>query len=166
MKRAAALVVVAAALVFHLAERHRAPVAPAAPAARAPSADTLPRIEPLLVLATRLELPKVSLKLPAAPRAATVGERIPVQLTQYCLRGITRIGKPVAPGLIAADPRVFPLGHHVDLFVGGEHYGRFLVADIGRAVQGRVIDIWTPRCTDALRFGRKRGTAVLVGRSD
>lgn len=93
-----------------------------------------------------------------------LAEKVPVQFTQYCLKGLTRRDNPVREGIVAADPRVFPLGRHVELFVGGKSLGRFLVDDTGGAVKGRIIDIWTPSCTDARRFGRRRGYAVLVPR--
>ena len=32
------------------------------------------------------------------------------QATAYCVTGITKSGVPVAPGHVAADPRVIPLG--------------------------------------------------------
>jgi 3D (Asp-Asp-Asp) domain-containing protein len=95
---------------------------------------------------------------------APVGHALPVELTAYCLRGTTRRSNPVRPGIIAADPRVFPLGKYVELYAGTRYLGRFLVDDTGGKVKGNRVDIWTPRCVEALRFGRRRGTAVLVAR--
>lgn len=88
--------------------------------------------------------------------------RLPVQITMYCLQGTTRAGNPVRPGIIAADPRVLPLGTTVDLYVGLKYYGRFLVDDTGGVIKGAIVDVWTPSCTDARRFGRRRGAVVLV----
>lgn len=88
--------------------------------------------------------------------------RLPVQITMYCLEGTTRTGRPVRPGIVAADPRVLPLGTTVDLYVGLKYYGRFLVDDTGGVVKGAIIDVWTPSCADARRFGRRRGAVVLV----
>jgi 3D (Asp-Asp-Asp) domain-containing protein len=95
----------------------------------------------------------------------TIGEALPVELTAYCLRGTTRRSNPVRPGIVAADPRVFPLGKYVEIYIGTRHLGRFLVDDTGGKVKGNKLDIWTPRCAEALMFGRRRGTAVLVARS-
>jgi 3D (Asp-Asp-Asp) domain-containing protein len=95
---------------------------------------------------------------------ARVGEALPVELTAYCLRGFTRRSNRVRPGIVAADPRIFPLGKHVELYVGTKYMGRFLVDDTGGKVKGNKLDIWTPRCAEALVFGRRRGTAVLVAR--
>jgi 3D (Asp-Asp-Asp) domain-containing protein len=92
------------------------------------------------------------------------GEPVPVLLTSYCLRGTTRRGRYVRPGIIAADPRFFPMARYVELYVGKKYYGRFLVDDTGRKIKGNHIDVWLPSCTDSRNFGVKRGTAVLMPR--
>lgn len=97
---------------------------------------------------------------------ATAGEEIPISLTQYCLKGTTRRGRWVRPGIVAADPRIFPLARYVEIFMGNKYLGRFLVDDTGRNVIGATLDIWTPSCTQAARFGRQFGRAVLVARTE
>ena len=92
------------------------------------------------------------------------GEPVPVLLTSYCLSGITRRGRYVRPGIIAADPRFFPLARYVELYIGKEYYGRFLVDDTGRKIKGNRIDVWLPTCRESRIFGVKRGTAVLMPR--
>lgn len=94
-----------------------------------------------------------------------IGDPVPVLMTSYCLRGITRRGRYVRPGIIAADPRYFPLSRYVELYIGNEYYGRFLVDDTGRKIKGNHIDVWLPSCRDARIFGVKRGTAVLLPRA-
>jgi len=74
--------------------------------------------------------------------------------TAYSLRGRTASGRPVAKGLIAADPRHLPLGSRVRLDAG-TYSGEYLVADTGTMVRGRRIDIWTPTSREAMRFGRR-----------
>jgi len=74
--------------------------------------------------------------------------------TAYSLRGRTASGKPVTRGLIAADPRVLPIGTRVRVDAG-PWSGEYLVADTGGAVRGRRIDIWTPTSREAMRFGRR-----------
>jgi len=74
--------------------------------------------------------------------------------TAYSLRGRTASGRPVAKGLIAADPRHLPLGSRVRLQAGA-YSGEYLVADTGSLVRGRRIDIWTPTSREAMRFGRR-----------
>ena len=95
---------------------------------------------------------------------AAYGEPVPVQLTAYCLKGTTRRDNLVREGIVAADPKVFPLGRYVELYIGRRYHGRFLVDDTGRRIRDGILDIWTPECRDARRFGRQRGTAVLVAR--
>ena len=97
---------------------------------------------------------------------ARAGERIRVKLTAYCLRGTTRRGNRVRPGIAAADPKVFPLARYVDVYVGSRRLGRYLIDDTGGAVRGPHLDLWTQSCKDARRFGRRRGTAVLVMRGE
>jgi 3D (Asp-Asp-Asp) domain-containing protein len=95
----------------------------------------------------------------------TVAEKIAVEevyvvpptayvATAYSLRGRTASGRPVAKGLIAADPRHLPLGSRVRLQAGA-YSGEYLVADTGSMVRGRRIDIWTPTSREAMRFGRR-----------
>lgn len=95
-------------------------------------------------------------------RAAKLGEPVDVALTAYCLKGLTRRDHYVRQGIVAADPKVFPLGRYVEIYVGSDYYGRFLVDDTGRAIKGNILDIWTPTCREARIFGRTSGTAVLV----
>jgi 3D (Asp-Asp-Asp) domain-containing protein len=92
------------------------------------------------------------------------GDPVPVQITAYCLQGTTRRDRYVRQGIVAADPRLFPLGRYVELYVGRVYYGRFLVDDTGAKIRDGILDIWTPACRDARLFGRQRGTAVLVPR--
>ncbi len=74
--------------------------------------------------------------------------------TAYSLRGRTASGRPVAKGLIAADPRHLPLGSRVRVEAGA-YSGEYLVADTGSMVRGRRIDIWTASSREAMRFGRR-----------
>jgi 3D (Asp-Asp-Asp) domain-containing protein len=74
--------------------------------------------------------------------------------TAYSLRGKTASGRMVSRGLIAADPRVLPLGSRVRLDHPG-YSGEYLVADTGGLIRGKRIDIWTPSSGEAMRFGRR-----------
>jgi 3D (Asp-Asp-Asp) domain-containing protein len=91
-------------------------------------------------------------------------EPLPVGVTMYCLSGTTRRGRYVRPGIVAADPRFFPLARYIELYAGEEYLGRFLVDDTGKRIRGARIDVWSPNCADARRFGLQHGTAVLVRR--
>lgn len=75
--------------------------------------------------------------------------------TAYSLRGRTASGRFVSQGIIAADPRILPLGSRVRLEAGAWS-GEYLVADTGGAIRGRKIDIWTPTSREAMRFGRRK----------
>ncbi len=75
--------------------------------------------------------------------------------TAYSLRGRTASGRLVRKGIVAADPRVLPLGSRVRVEAGG-YSGEYLVADTGGAVRGRKIDIWIPTSREAMRFGRRK----------
>lgn len=127
------------------------------------------RVEPAMVLAT-LRLDGAIVRGAARSWAlgrkgpAHYGEPVPVQLTSYCLQGTTRRDRYVRQGIVAADPHLFPLGRYVELYVGRKYFGRFLVDDTGGKIKDAILDIWTPECRDARRFGRVRGTAVLVPR--
>jgi 3D (Asp-Asp-Asp) domain-containing protein len=96
---------------------------------------------------------------------ARAGERIAVSVTAYCLQGRTRRDNLVRDGIIAVDRKLFPLGHEVDLFFGRMKYGRFLADDTGGVIKGGRIDVWMADCSAARRFGRRRGYAQLVRRS-
>ncbi len=83
--------------------------------------------------------------------------------TCYCLRGKTASGAMVRRGIVAADPRILPLGTRIQIS-GSSHSGTYLVADTGGVIKGRIIDIWVPSCAEAIRFGRKRITVTVLGK--
>lgn len=97
-----------------------------------------------------------------ATQAVRYGDPLPVGVTMYCLQGTTRRGRYVRAGIVAADPKLFPLSKYVELYVGHNYLGRFLVDDTGKRIRGARIDVWTDNCREARRFGLQRGTAVLV----
>jgi 3D (Asp-Asp-Asp) domain-containing protein len=94
------------------------------------------------------------------------GDPVPVLVTAYCLNGETRRGRYVRAGIVAADPRLFPLSRYIELYAGAKYLGRFLVDDTGSRIRGAHIDIWMPTCRQAIIFGRQRGTAALVPRHE
>jgi 3D (Asp-Asp-Asp) domain-containing protein len=106
----------------------------------------------------------VTSESPITAENARLGKPIPVELTAYCLSGTTRRGRYVRAGIVAADPRYFPLSRYIEVYAGMEYLGRFLVDDTGRLIIGRRLDIWMGDCRDARRFGRRQGVAVLVVR--
>ena len=153
------LAVVLAVGVAAAALRERAVEPPPRPVLLAPSLVVAPfRLEGALVrgAAANWALTRKS--------AVRLGDPMPVALTAYCLKGLTRRDHYVRDGIVAADPRMFPLARYLELYVGRRYYGRFLIDDTGRKIKGNRLDIWTPACSDARRFGFQHGIAVLVPR--
>ncbi|MGV3710975.1 MAG: 3D domain-containing protein [Gemmatimonas sp.] len=105
---------------------------------------------------------------PPTPRPARLraspGETVPVTVTAYCLQGRTRAGTRVREGIVAADPRVFPLHSEIELIIGRDTLGRFRVEDTGLLIKGRKLDLWVSDCSEARAFGRKRGRATLAAK--
>jgi 3D (Asp-Asp-Asp) domain-containing protein len=99
-------------------------------------------------------------------RPLATSEPVPVLVTAYCLSGTTRRGRYVRPGIVAADPHLFPLSRYLELYAGTRYLGRFLVDDTGSRIRGAHIDMWVPTCREAILFGRQRGTAMLVPRPE
>jgi 3D (Asp-Asp-Asp) domain-containing protein len=93
---------------------------------------------------------------PHAP-AARVKTRRPLHMTAtaYCRKGETDDGVHTVRGIVAADPRVLPMGSRVRVSGLGRKAQTFVVADTGSAVKGRRIDIFMPSCRAARRFGRR-----------
>jgi 3D (Asp-Asp-Asp) domain-containing protein len=57
--------------------------------------------------------------------------------------------------VIAADPRVLPLGTVVHI-QAGQYTGTYTVLDTGGLIKGRLIDIYLPNHKEARRFGRRQ----------
>jgi 3D (Asp-Asp-Asp) domain-containing protein len=75
--------------------------------------------------------------------------------TAYCLKGQTASGVPVRRGIIAADPKILPLGSVVRLHAGS-YSGIYTVMDTGGSIRGQRIDIFLPTRAEAFRFGTRR----------
>jgi 3D (Asp-Asp-Asp) domain-containing protein len=89
--------------------------------------------------------------------------RLPVefQATAYCDSGITKSGVHTSAGLVAADPKVLPLGSliHVE---SPDYPGIYQVMDTGRLVKGKIIDIFLPTLESAVEFGRQRVRVTVL----
>lgn len=145
-----------------------AKVARATTAVTKPIANGVESIPGSIVRATAHEAIKMKKGIipliPSKFARAQNGVTIPVSLTQYCVQGETRRGRQTRHGIVAADPRIFPLSRYVEVFLGNEYLGRYLVDDTGGNVLGATLDIWNPDCKEAARFGRHWGAATLVAR--
>jgi len=83
--------------------------------------------------------------------------------TAYCLKGRTASGGSVRRGIVAADTRILPLGTRINISAGA-YSGTYTVADTGGAVRGRILDIWVPNCSEAIKFGRRSIKVSVAGR--
>ena len=83
--------------------------------------------------------------------------------TAYCLKGRTASGGSVRRGIVAADTRILPLGTRINISAGA-YSGTYTVADTGGAVRGRILDIWVPNCSEAVKFGRRSIKVSVAGR--
>jgi len=101
----------------------------------------------------------VEVAAPATTSApvATSGRTITVSATGYALRGRTATGIQTAPGVVAVDPSVIPLGTRMTI----PGYGEGIAADTGGAVHGNIIDLWFPSTAQALQWGRRTVTITL-----
>ncbi|HEV8485310.1 MAG TPA: 3D domain-containing protein [Blastocatellia bacterium] len=106
-----------------------------------------PEIQP------RIDTSKGILNLPS--ELNTENELVEFQATAYCLKGRTASGVNTRPGVIAADPRVLPLGTVVHIRAG-RYTGTYTVLDTGGLIKGHTIDIFLPDYVEAKRFGRQR----------
>ena len=93
-----------------------------------------------------------------APTVAATGERtITVSTTGYAIRGLTATGMRTAPGVVAVDPSVIPLGTRMTI----PGYGTGIAADTGGAIHGATIDLWFPTTAQALAWGRRTVTITI-----
>ena len=89
-------------------------------------------------------------KLPLPP-----GSEVSVIATAYCHKGRTESGERAAGDIIAADPRVLPVGSTVRI-LDGPRRGIYTVLDTGAAIKGLKIDILIKDCDRAKTFGKQR----------
>lgn len=79
----------------------------------------------------------------------------------YAIRGRTRSGAKTEKGVLAADPRVLPLGTVVQVSAG-KYTGVYTVHDTGGAIKGNRLDVWMPSTKEARRFGRRNVKLVVL----
>ena len=95
------------------------------------------------------------------------GKEITVAATAYTANckgcsGITKTGVDLNANpdqkVIAVDPAVIPLGSKVHV----EGYGYATAEDIGGGINGHEIDVFIPKQSDALDWGRKQVTVTII----
>jgi 3D (Asp-Asp-Asp) domain-containing protein len=77
-----------------------------------------------------------------------------VTATAYCQGGTTQSGAKARTGIVAADPKILPVGTVLRI-LDGARSGVYTVMDTGSAIKGRRIDIFIPDCDAAEEFGER-----------
>jgi 3D (Asp-Asp-Asp) domain-containing protein len=98
---------------------------------------------------------KLSGTLFASPSMALLGPPASFQATAYSLHGRTFSGTSVRRGVIAADPRVIPIGSVVQIVTPG-YSGIYTVQDTGGKIKGKIVDVWVGSYREARIFGRRQ----------
>ncbi len=101
----------------------------------------------------------------AAPPIATVPAMPALRFvaSAYCKGETTAAGVVPRSGIAAADPDLLPVGSVIQVSSLGPRYdGVYTIMDTGPKVQGRHIDLYIWSCTEALNFGRRASTVVVL----
>ena len=106
----------------------------------------------LRILAAVLTLSLMPASAATRPRKA---RSVPMKATAYAQHGTTTSGAKTRRGIIAADPRILPLGTKVKVENAGPYSGHYVVKDTGKRIKGRKIDLFMPSRREARRFGTK-----------
>ena len=100
----------------------------------------------------------------APPDVARRGQLQTFSATAYSIQGRTASGMHTRRGIVAADPRVLPIGSRIRVHEAGEYDGEYVVHDTGPAIKGREIDIYLPSDAAARRFGRRTVKVEVLSR--
>ena len=92
--------------------------------------------------------------------------RMPFAATAYSIEGKTADGTHAREGIVAADPKVLPLGTRIRVHGAGGYDGEYVVRDTGREVKGREIDVYLANDREAKVFGRKSVEVEVVAWGD
>jgi 3D (Asp-Asp-Asp) domain-containing protein len=82
--------------------------------------------------------------------------------TAHAQQGLSADGTLARPGTAAADPKVLPLGTRIRVTGAGAYSGVYTITDTGRAVKGRIIDLYVKTNAEARRFGRRRVKVTIL----
>src|SRR5262245_5521315 len=102
----------------------------------------------------------------AAPEAPPRPEVQTFSATAYSIDGRTASGARTRKGIVAADPRILPLGSRIRVHEAGAYDGEYVVHDTGPAIRGREIDIYVPSDAEAKRFGRRAVKVEVLSRGE
>jgi 3D (Asp-Asp-Asp) domain-containing protein len=96
-------------------------------------------------------------------RAIATGTRVGFVATAYCKGETTASGVGVQSGIAAADRSLLPEGSVIAVEGAPERYrGIYTVMDTGPFVQGRHVDLYMWSCNEALEFGRRDITVLVL----
>jgi len=99
----------------------------------------------------------------AIPRSAGVpAQQLPFTATAYCIGHTTSSGAPVSAGVVAADPKVLPIGTVIRIAGATPYNGTYRVLDTGPRVRNRQVDLYIADCAAARRFGRRSVSVTIV----
>jgi 3D (Asp-Asp-Asp) domain-containing protein len=90
----------------------------------------------------------------------------PFTATAYSTKGNTVKGVQTQPGIVAADPKILPLGSTIRVSEAGKYSGLYVVTDVGTAIVGRRIDIFITELADAQAFGKQEVQVELLKPGD
>jgi len=103
----------------------------------------------------------------APPPVASIPSPTPTKqrftATAFSVEGRTASGRETRPGMVAADPKVLPLGSRIRVSGAGQYSGEYTVADTGRSIKGHDIDIFIADDAEAKRFGRRTVEVEVLG---
>lgn len=80
----------------------------------------------------------------------------------YALKTKTATGAHPQIGIVAADPKLLPMGSRIRVSGAGRYNGIYTVGDTGATIKGHEIDIHVKSPAEARRFGRKRVTVEVL----
>jgi len=94
--------------------------------------------------------------LPAMPTVRFV-------VSAYCKGEMTASGVVPRSGVAAADPDLLPVGSVIQVSSLGPRYdGVYTILDTGPKVQGHRLDLYVWSCKEAVRFGRRAASVVVL----
>ena len=110
------------------------------------------------------------LSVPGQDTPPQAGAHMRFVATAYCQGQTTASGVGVTAGIVAADPKLLPVGSVVEIDslpgkgldnLPDRYRGIYTVMDTGPMVTGRHVDVYLWSCKEALSFG-KRDAVVTV----
>jgi 3D (Asp-Asp-Asp) domain-containing protein len=90
------------------------------------------------------------------PRAQAPGTTFTYTATAYSQTGITASGEYTHRHVVAADPRILPIGTRIKIRHAGKYSGEYVVADTGGKIEGHKLDVYLPSTPECRKFGVRR----------